>query len=84
MSEKLALNSLIGAGALNVRFPRFYNNCGLSGHDNIADVYKRDCKNRAPNGKKKTAPKNRPIGHGKKYLGSQSRNAVSRRSSQQC
>ena len=27
-----------GAGALNANFPRFCNNSGLSGIDNIADV----------------------------------------------
>ena len=34
----LAETAFAGAGALNANFPRFCNNSGLSGIDNIADI----------------------------------------------
>ena len=38
MSAMLAETAFAGAGALNANFPRFCNNSGLSGHNNVADI----------------------------------------------
>lgn len=39
MTALLARTDFAGVCALNVSFLRFYPETGLSGHDNIADVY---------------------------------------------